>query len=295
VVSHPTSFSGLSNLNRVLRTQDTVDNIDWIQVREWLVLSKTSRLPLTLCQVGQYLSAQDFICKDDIYNISSCFPTEKFNNSKIGHQTSIPGNPSHIYQRGKVTPVLVAKFFLEFLYEYVDGITLDQFGKFGHRSWTSTIGTLFLFVFASNWYGALVPLSLLSSLTSLPFLGQAPLSDISAPTNNINVVVSLSLLSSLIYFVAGIRIKGLNFFSRYVYPSYVFLPLNLLEDFSKPLSLSFRLFGNVLADEIVVSVLSLLLPFFVPLPVMVLGLFAGSVQALVFATLSVAYLSEVLE
>merc|ERR1712228_413944 len=132
-------------------------------------------------------------------------------------------------------------------------------GKFGHRSWTSSIGTLFLFVFA--------------------------------PTNNINVVVSLSFLSSLIYFVAGIRIKGLNFFSRYVYPSYVFLPLNLLEDFSKPLSLSFRLFGNVLADEIVVSVLCLLFPILLSLPVMVLGLFTSAVQALVFAVLAASYIN----
>jgi len=200
-----------------------------------------------------------------------------------------------ILRRAKLSPTLTIKFFSEFLYEYVDQITFDQFGNFGHRSWTSTIGTIFLFVFTSNWFGALIPLGFLSSLTSLPFLGQLPLCDISAPTSNINVVVCLSLLSSLIYFVAGIRIKGLSFFSRYVYPSYIFLPLNLLEDFSKPLSLSFRLFGNVLADEIVVAVLSLLLPFFIPLPVMVLGLFAGSVQALVFATLSIAYLSEVLE
>jgi F-type H+-transporting ATPase subunit a len=74
-----------------------------------------------------------------------------------------------------------------------------------------------------------------------------------------------------------------------------FLPINVLEDFSKPLSLSFRLFGNVVADEIVVSVLCLLVPLFVPLPVMVLGIFASSVQALVFSTLAASYIAESIE
>merc|ERR1712054_294833 len=68
--------------------------------------------------------------------------------------------------------------------------------------------------------------------------------------------------------------------------------INILEDFTKPLSLSFRLFGNVLADELTVSVLTLLVPLIVPLPIMGLGVFAGSVQALIFSTLSAAYIGE---
>ena len=73
------------------------------------------------------------------------------------------------------------------------------------------------------------------------------------------------------------------------------LPINLLEDFSKPLSLSFRLFGNILADELVVAVLVSLVPLFVPIPVMLLGLFTSAVQALVFATLAGAYVGEAIE
>ena len=93
----------------------------------------------------------------------------------------------------------------------------------------------------------------------------------------------------------GFKEKGLGFFARYISPSPLFLPINILEDFSKPLSLSFRLFGNVVADEIVVSVFCLLVPVFIPLPVMILGIFASSVQALIFATLSAAYIGESIE
>jgi F-type H+-transporting ATPase subunit a len=175
--------------------------------------------------------------------------------------------------------------FVEMVFEYVSDIAKDQIGEYNYRPWVPYIGTLFLFVFVSNWVGALLPWKLII----------LPQGELAAPTNDINTTVALSLLTSISYFYAGLKAKGLGFFTRYVSPTPIFLPINILEDFTKPLSLSFRLFGNVLADEIVVSVLCLLVPLFIPLPVMILGIFASSVQALVFATLSAAYIGESLE
>ena len=71
--------------------------------------------------------------------------------------------------------------------------------------------------------------------------------------------------------------------------------LNLLEEFSKPLSLSFRLLANILADELTLAVLYGLVPIAVPIPVFLLGLFTSGIQALVFATLAGAYLGESIE
>merc|ERR1711968_372458 len=122
-----------------------------------------------------------------------------------------------------------------------------------------------------------------------------PEGELAAPTNDINTTVALALLTSLTYFYAGFRKKGLGYFKRYLEPTPILLPINILEDFTKPLSLSFRLFGNVLADELTISVLVLLVPLFVPLPIMALGIFAGSVQALIFSTLAAAYIHEALE
>jgi F-type H+-transporting ATPase subunit a len=175
--------------------------------------------------------------------------------------------------------------FVELVFEYIAGIAKDQLGEYEYRPWVPFVGTLFLFIFVANWLGALVPWKLI----------QLPEGELAAPTNDINTTVALSLLTSISYFYAGFKAKGLGFFARYISPTPIFLPINILEDFSKPLSLSFRLFGNILADEIVVSVLCLLVPLLVPLPVMVLGLFASSVQALVFATLSAAYIAESVE
>merc|ERR1712100_169098 len=175
--------------------------------------------------------------------------------------------------------------FVELVFEYVAGIAKDQLGEYEYRPWVPFVGTIFLFIFVSNWLGALVPWKLI----------KLPEGELAAPTNDINTTAALALLTSVSYFYAGLKAKGLGFFARYIKPTPLFLPLNLLEDFSKPLSLSFRLFGNILADEIVVSVLCLLVPLLIPLPVMALGLFASSVQALVFATLTAAYIGESIE
>ena len=175
--------------------------------------------------------------------------------------------------------------FVESVFEYVAGIAKEQIGEYEYRPWIPYIGTLFLFIFVANWYGALVPWKLI----------ELPEGEFAAPTNDINTTVALALLTSLAYFYAGLSKKGLGYFKRYVEPIPLLLPINILEDFTKPLSLSFRLFGNVLADELTITVLTSLVPLVIPLPIMLLGIFAGSVQALIFSTLAAAYIAEALE
>jgi len=175
--------------------------------------------------------------------------------------------------------------FMEYLLEFLQDIAKNQIGEEEYRSWVPYIATIFLFILGSNWAGALIPWKLI----------QLPEGELAAPTNDINTTVALSLMTSLAYFYAGLKKNGIGYFSRYIEPTPVLLPINILEDFTKPLSLSFRLFGNVLADELVVSVFTLLVPILIPLPVMILGLFASSIQALIFSTLSAAYIGEALE
>ena len=175
--------------------------------------------------------------------------------------------------------------FMEAVLDFVIGIAKDQLGESFYKEWLPFISTLFLFIFGCNWAGALVPWKLI----------QLPEGELAAPTNDINVTVALALLTSVAYFYAGLSKKGLGYFKVYIEPIPVLLPLKILEDFTKPLSLSFRLFGNVLADELTISVLTSLVPLVIPLPIMMLGLFAGSVQALIFSTLAAAYIAEALE
>lgn len=174
--------------------------------------------------------------------------------------------------------------FMESVVEFVKEIAQNQLGK-EYRPWLPFIGTLFLFVFGCNWAGAVIPWKLIK-------LSEG---EFGAPTNDINTTVALALLTSFMYFYAGLSTKGFGYFKRYIEPTPLLLPINILEDFTKPLSLSFRLFGNILADELTVSVLALLVPLIVPLPVMLLGVFASSVQALIFSTLAGAYIAEAVE
>lgn len=131
-----------------------------------------------------------------------------------------------------------------------------------------------------------------------------------------NTTAGLAILTSISYFYAGLSKKGflniiikyfirsnfyyikvrlkldknillkINYFKKYIQPTPILLPINVLEDFTKPLSLSFRLFGNILADELVVAVLVSLVPLIIPVPLIFLGLFTSGIQALIFATLS---------
>ena len=175
--------------------------------------------------------------------------------------------------------------FMEAALDFVTDIAKDQLGESFYKEWIPFIGTLFFFIFGCNWAGAIVPWKLI----------ELPEGELAAPTNDINTTVALAFLTSFSYFYAGFSKKGLGYFKRYVRPLPLLLPINILEDFTKPLSLSFRLFGNVLADELTITVLTALVPLVVPLPIMALGIFAGSVQALIFSTLAAAYIAEALE
>ena len=174
---------------------------------------------------------------------------------------------------------------LEFLWNYIRDIARDNIGEKYYRDWLPFIGTLFLFIFVSNWGGALIPWKVI----------ELPDGELGAPTADINTTVAMALLVSLAYFYAGLSRKGLRFFELYVEPTPIMLPFKIIEEFTKPLSLSFRLFGNILADELVVAVLVSLVPLVIPIPLIFLGLFTSGIQALIFATLAGAYIGEALE
>ena len=175
--------------------------------------------------------------------------------------------------------------FAEYTTEYIRDLAKTQIGESEGLTWVPFLGTIFLFIFVSNWSGALIPWKFI----------ELPNGELAAPTNDINTTVALALLTSFAYFFAGFRKLGLNYFRRYISPVAFLLPINILEDFTKPLSLSFRLFGNILADELVIGVLITLVPILVPIPLMLLGLFTSAIQALVFSTLAGAYIGESLE
>jgi len=140
------------------------------------------------------------------------------------------------------------------------------------------VSTLFLYVLFSNWLGV------------VPYM--------MSPTQDINVTFSLALLVFFVSHVLAIRFNGpRRYLKGFVEPYAFMLPINLVGEIAKPLSHAFRLFGNILAGTILVTVVMVkFAPVVVP-PVLQIffGLFFGGIQAFVFAILAVAYINVAVE
>ncbi|CCH64493.1 ATP synthase A chain [Richelia intracellularis HM01] len=91
---------------------------------------------------------------------------------------------------------------MEYALEFIRDLTKNQIGEKEYRPWVPFIGTLFLFIFVSNWSGALVPWRLI----------KLPAGELAAPTNDINTTVALAMLTSLAYFYAGFSKRGWGYF-----------------------------------------------------------------------------------
>lgn len=92
--------------------------------------------------------------------------------------------------------------FTELVTEFIRDLAKTQIGEQEYLKWVPFLGTIFLFIFVSNWSGALFPWRLI----------ELPNGELAAPTNDINTTVALALLTSISYFYAGIRKKGLGYF-----------------------------------------------------------------------------------
>lgn len=136
--------------------------------------------------------------------------------------------------------------------------------------------TLFLFLLISNWLG-LVP-------------------GFTSPTNDINTTLGLALLVLALVHCLSIKTRGLLAYIKHFFqPNVLFFPINVVEELAKPVTLSFRLFGNILAGEILIIILGILVPYVVPTLWLAFSVFVGIIQALIFTMLSMSYLSGALQ
>lgn len=133
--------------------------------------------------------------------------------------------------------------------------------------------TLFLFLLVSNELG-LVP-------------------GFTSPTNDINTTLGLALLMVMLVHIYGVINKGpIKYFKHFFEPYVPFVIINIIEELAKPITLSFRLFGNILAGEILLIILGMLVPYVVPTAWLAFSLFVGVIQAFIFTMLSMSYLGN---
>ena len=151
--------------------------------------------------------------------------------------------------------------------------------------------TLFIYILISNWLSVL-PLQYSDNGKSTELLSSA--------AADINYVLALALFVFVCYHAAGIWRRGIIGHPLAVLKGHVAVlaPINLVEELAKPISLSLRLFGNIFAGGILVSLIALFPPYIMWAPNAIwktFDLFVGAIQAFIFALLTILYFSQSME
>ncbi|MBL4901921.1 MAG: F0F1 ATP synthase subunit A [Desulfocapsa sp.] len=118
-----------------------------------------------------------------------------------------------------------------------------------------------------------------------------------SPTSSINTTVALTLIVWVTHHIIGIRAHGMEYIKHFLGPIPILIPLmlpiELISNIARLLSLSIRLFGNIMAKETLLGILFLLAgAYFAPLPIMLLGVLVSLVQAMVFVLLTAVYFGQ---
>jgi len=169
----------------------------------------------------------------------------------------------------------VFEFIINGLEEFMVEITGDE-----GRWFFPVLGTVFLYIFACNLLG-LIP-------------GFLP------PTANYNTTLSCAIVIFCFTHYIGIKYHGIKYIKHFTGPVWwlipIMLPIEIISHFARVLSLSMRLFGNLFGHEMVLAILfGLAGAFFVPLPIMAMGIFVAFIQAFVFFMLSIMYFTGAME
>lgn len=162
----------------------------------------------------------------------------------------------------------------ELLVDWFKELVRDALGDAYEERYFPLICALFIFLLLCNWVG-IVP-------------------GLEEPTKDLNTTLGLGVMGFIIAHGTAIKVKGLKeYIKEYFEPMFFLAPLNVVGEIAKVISISFRLFGNIMGGSIIIIVVShliwgLLLP---PFLYGFFGLFVGTVQAFVFMMLTLVYIS----
>jgi F-type H+-transporting ATPase subunit a len=170
------------------------------------------------------------------------------------------------------------QIILEDVVGFLVSMLKDNIGPKGPR-YLPLIGTIGLYIFISNM------------LSKIPGL--------MSPTSNINVTVGCAITVWVYYHLMGLKEQGVVAYVKHfavppgspVALAPLMLVIEVISHLSRVMSLSLRLFGNIFGEEMVVLILGSLIPFIAPLPMMVLGIVTGTLQAFIFILLTMIYLA----
>ena len=162
----------------------------------------------------------------------------------------------------------------EMIVQMFEGLVVDTVGPEG-RKYVPVIATVGLFIFGCNMIG-LVP-------------------GFMSPTSKLNVTLGCALVVFFYYHAQGVRAQGLKYFKHFMGPipalAPLMIPIEVISHFSRPVSLSMRLFGNIFAEELLIVIMASIIPVLLPLPFMAVAVFTALIQSFVFVLLSCIYIA----
>jgi len=168
---------------------------------------------------------------------------------------------------------------LELIIEFFENLLVELIGEKGGK-YLPMIATIGLFILSCNLLG-LIP-------------------GLMSPTSKLNVTAGCALAVFVYYHWQGIKAQGLfKYLRHFMGPipllAPLMIPIEVISHFSRPVSLSIRLFGNIFAEELLIVIIASIIPFFLPLPFMAVAIFTAVIQAFVFVLLSCIYIAGAVE
>lgn len=187
------------------------------------------------------------------------------------------------------------QLLVEFPFEWLAGIVRGTGGK-RWREFAGLVIAIFLFVLVANFIGLLPGVGTVGLVHEEH--GESTLIPIvRAAAADLNFTLGLAIIAFVAFVAWGIRANGVRGYLKELLiaePAYmtpVLTPIHLISELSRLISLSMRLFGNVFAGEVLLAVMLALAPIFIPVGFLILEAIFGFVQALVFALLTMTYIT----
>jgi F-type H+-transporting ATPase subunit a len=166
---------------------------------------------------------------------------------------------------------------IEKLYNFFE----DIMGAHACKRYFPLVATIFIYIIVAN-YSGLLP-------------GAGHINGVAAPTSSINCTAAMAVVVFFATHIIGIREhNGLSYFKHFLKPFAFLMPLMVIEEFVRPVSLTLRLYGNVFGEETVTSSFFELVPIGLPVVMQAISVLMGLVQALVFSLLAGIYIMEAL-
>ena len=164
---------------------------------------------------------------------------------------------------------------IESLFNFFEGIM----GREACKKYFPIIATLFIYILVAN-YSGLLP-------------GAGHVNGLDAPTGSINCTAAMAIVVFFATQVIGIKEHhGVSYFKHLMQPFAFLLPLMIIEEIVRPVSLTLRLYGNIFGEHTVTGSFFDLVPIGLPVVMQALGVLMGLVQALVFSLLAAIYFKE---